>query len=140
MGRVSTFEASNPMGEMNTTPLIDVLLVLLVMLIMTIPPQTHAVKFDLSSPRAPIDHIRRDSNLLTIGADGTLRWNGAVIDRERLRSDLSASRQMVPSPELHLQPDAEARHGEVDEILAIIKREQVSRFGFVGNERYLNTF
>ena len=140
MGRVSTFEASNPMGEMNTTPLIDVLLVLLVMLIMTIPPQTHAVKFDLSSSRAPIDHIRRDSNLLTIAADGTLRWNGAVIDRERLRSDLSASRQMVPSPELHLQPDAEARHGEVDEILAIIKREQVSRFGFVGNERYLNTF
>ena len=125
---------------MNTTPLIDVMLVLLVMLIMTIPPQTHAVKLDLPAGTPPRFQPRPDANLLTIDAAGTLRWNGAVIDRSGVRQELAATRQMTPSPELHLQPEADARHGDVDQLLAIIKREQISRFGFVGNEAYVNTF
>jgi biopolymer transport protein ExbD len=125
---------------MNTTPLIDVMLVLLVMLIMTIPPQTHAVKLDLPAGTPPGFQPRLDANLLTIDRAGTLRWNGAVIDPTALRQELAATRQMSPSPELHLRPDADARHGDVDQLLATIKREQISRFGFVGNEAYLNTF
>lgn len=134
------YQPANPLVEMNTTPLIDVLLVLLVMLIITIPPATHAIKLDLPKgavPRFPIDP---HANLLRIDAAGTLRWNGAVIDRNALREELAMTRQMAPVPELHFRPDANAHHGDVDALLAIIKREQISRFGFVGNEAYQNVF
>jgi biopolymer transport protein ExbD len=139
MRHAAAIETPNPLIEMNTTPLIDVMLVLLVMLIMTIPPQSHAVKFDLPNgtpPPLPIQHV----NLLTIDAHGALRWNGAPIAEQALRQELAATRQMEPSPELHLRPDPDARHGDVDELLATIKREQISRFGFVGNEAYQNVF
>jgi biopolymer transport protein ExbD len=139
MRRVPHAETAILLSEINTTPLIDVLLVLLVMLIITIPLQTHAVKFDLPAghtPPLPIDK----ANLLSIDADGTARWNGVPISRGELRQELAMVHQLSPAPELHLQPDSEARHGDVDEVLAIIKREQIARFGFVGNEKYLNVF
>jgi biopolymer transport protein ExbD len=63
-----------------------------------------------------------------------------VIDRGELRLELAAIHQAIPAPELHLRPDADARHGDVDEVLAMIKREQISRFGFVGNEAYASIF
>ena len=132
---------NNPVGEMNVTPLIDVMLVLLVMFIITIPMQTHAVKFDLPGPTSmPLPEPNRTSNLLIVKADGSLRWNGVTIDRSQLARELEITRQMGPAPELHLQPDSDARHADVDQILAIIKHEQISRFGFVGNEKYLNVF
>ena len=132
-------QAPAPVIEMNTTPLIDVLLVLLVMLIMTIPPQSHAVKFDLprAGPPVPVDP---KVNLLTIAADGTVRWNGAALSRTQLRLELAAVRQMKPSPELHVQPAGDSRHGDVDDVLVAIKREQIARFGFVGNEQYRAVF
>jgi biopolymer transport protein ExbD len=129
-----------PLIEMNTTPLIDILLVLLIMLIITIPPPTHAVKFDLSSAPTPPLPIDAKSNLLTVSADGTVRWNGTPVDRAELRQELAASRQMASSPELHIQPDPKARHGDVDDVLVAVKREQIRRFGFVGNERYRAMF
>jgi biopolymer transport protein ExbD len=128
------------MGEMNTTPLIDVLLVLLVMLIITIPPQTHAVKLDLPNGRVPRFPIDRTSNLITIDGQGRVRWNGQPVDHKELIEELAFARQMDPEPELHLRPDPNARHGDVDELLATIKREQISRFGFVGNEAYQSVF
>ncbi|MFL6724928.1 MAG: ExbD/TolR family protein [Sphingomicrobium sp.] len=141
MNRASRAEPFHPLGEINTTPLIDVLLVLLVMLIITIPLQTHAVKFDLPGPSArPLPLPNPISNLLVIRADGTLRWNGLTIDSRELRQELAMSRQMNPSPELHLEPDADARHGDVDQLLATIKQEQIHKFGFVGNERYRGIF
>src|SRR5579872_5780444 len=139
MRRTVSIEAPNLLSEINTTPLIDVMLVLLVMLIITIPAQRQVIKLDLpaGSPRVQID---RHSNLLTIDAHGLLRWNGVALDRNELRQELASTRQMSPSPELHLRPDADSRHGDVDQLLAAIKREQISRFGFVGNEAYQNTF
>jgi biopolymer transport protein ExbD len=62
------------------------------------------------------------------------------IDTGQVTQELAITRQMTQPPELHLQPDPDARHGDVDKVLAIIKREQISRFGFVGNEKYLNVF
>jgi biopolymer transport protein ExbD len=109
------------------------------MFIITIPMQTHAVKFDLPGGQPPPFPVQR-TNLLAIDASGLLRWNGTVIDPTQLRQELAAMRQMTPSPELHLQPAADARHGRVDEVLALVKREQISRFGFVGNEAYQNLF
>jgi biopolymer transport protein ExbD len=117
-----------------------VLLVLLVMLIITIPQRPHVIKLDLPNGRVPRVPIDRRTNLITIDAQGRLRWNGLLVDRKVLVEELALTRQMEPAPELHLRPDANARHGDVDELLATIKREQISRFGFVGNEAYQRVF
>src|SRR4051812_48999362 len=92
------------MTELNTTPLIDVLLVLLVMLIITIPMQTHSIKLDLPQPGPPPPLTR--VNLIEITPSGSLLWNGQPITREGLRYDLERTQQMRPQPELHFRPDA----------------------------------
>jgi biopolymer transport protein ExbD len=131
-----------PMMEMNTTPLIDVMLVLLIMFIITIPIQTHAVKVDLpvNDPNAvnpPIDPVK---NKITIDAAGTTAWNGAPIDDVTLAQYLGQTLQMNPEPELHFQPDANARYEVVDRVLAVIKRSEITKLGFIGNEQYRNQF
>ena len=139
MQPVSAADFEKPMAEMNMTPLIDVMLVLLVMLIMTIPPQTHAVKFDLPDPSpVRLQPPNPLHNELAITDAGLLMWNGVPISRPALRGELALTQQMQPTPELHLRPAAHARYGTVDEILALIKSEHVQKVGFVGNEAYLN--
>lgn len=125
-----------PMGDLNTTPLIDVMLVLLVMFIVTIPIQTHAIKIDLpvGDPTTEI----RPVNLITVARDGSTAWNGQPVAAQQLRAVLRASQQQAVTPELHLKPDADARFEDVDRVLEAVKREHVSRFGFVGNENYRN--
>ena len=131
-----------PMMDINTTPLIDVMLVLLIMLIVTIPPQTHAVKLDLpvnqqNNPPPPINPTK---NVVSVNAQDQVLWNGTPISMQQLRQYLDASQQMNPIPELHLQPDATARYEVVDEVLAVTKRAHVQKMGFVGNEYYTNVF
>ena len=131
-----------PMMEINTTPLIDVMLVLLIMFIITIPVQSHAVKLDLpvSSPDdqpPPVDPVK---NLLSVTAQGTVTWNGAPVNLEQLRQYLDVSQQINPVPELHMQPEPEAPYGVVDEVLAVTKRARVEKMGFVGNEAYMEAF
>jgi biopolymer transport protein ExbD len=129
-----------PMMEMNMTPLIDVLLVLIIMFIITIPIQTHAVKLDLpaNQPNPPQNQIQPDKNKVTIDPAGQIYWNGTPIDLRTLRQYLDISQQMNPIPELHLQPDPQARYLVVDQVLAVTKRAQVEKMGFVGNEAYAN--
>jgi biopolymer transport protein ExbD len=124
-----------PMLEMNMTPLIDVLLVLIIMFIITIPIQTDAVKIDLpgAPPALVPDRVR---NLLTIGTDGTARWNGVAANDATLLATLRASKRMQPEPELHLRPDPLARFERVDQVLGMTKRAHIERMGFVGNEDY----
>ena len=134
--------SGEPMVDMNITPLIDVLLVLLIMLIMTIPPQTHAVKLDLpvnqnNQPPPPIQPLK---NTVGVTAGNQITWNGNPISQEQLRQYLEVTQQMNPIPELHLQPDATARYELVDEVLAITKKAHVQKMGFVGNEYYQNIF
>ncbi|HET7606459.1 ExbD/TolR family protein [Sphingomonas segetis] len=130
-------DSGEPMLDINTTPLIDVMLVLLIMLIITIPPQTHAVKLDLpvntNAPPPPIEPLK---NTVGLTAQGQITWNGNPISKEQLRSYLEVTQQMNPVPELHLQPDATARYELVDEVLAITKKAHVQKMGFVGNEYY----
>ena len=127
-----------PMIEMNTTPLIDVMLVLLIMLIITIPIQTHALKLDLPTPctSCPVPNPIRNEVVITRG--GTILWNGVALSESELRYELAATQRMRLVPELHLRPDAEARYEVVDRVLGLIKREQVRKVGFVGNEAYAN--
>ena len=124
-----------PMMEMNTTPLIDVLLVLLIMFIITNPSQTDAVKINLPGGPQPLER-NPVTNLLTIDADGTARWNGAAASDRDLMTTLNATQAMEPRPELHLQPNAQARYERVDAVLAMTKRANVTAMGFVGNEAY----
>ena len=129
-----------PMIEMNMTPLIDVLLVLLIMFIITIPIQSHAVKLDLpqDDPNAvppPVDPIK---NKLVITAGNAILWNGSPINEAQLRQYLDVTQQMNPVPELHLQPEPNARYEVVDRVLAVTKQAHVSKMGFVGNEAYIN--
>ncbi|WP_420145530.1 ExbD/TolR family protein [Sphingobium sp.] len=127
-----------PMSDMNTTPLIDVMLVLLIMFIITIPIQSHSVGIDLpqakSDPAMPMpDPVK---NRVTIDPAGIIRWNGMPVDRLTLRRYLAQSLALPVEPELQFQPDAAARYVAVDEVLADIRRAGVTKMGFIGNERY----
>ena len=131
-----------PINDMNVVPLIDVLLVLLIMFIITIPVQSHAVKLDLpvNQPNEnppPIDPVK---NKIVITNDSQILWNGNPLPIEQLRLYLDRTQQMEPTPELHLQPESEARYELVDEVLAVTKRANITKMGFVGNEYYMNVF
>ena len=139
MQTTSDNTSGEPMMDINMTPLIDVMLVLLIMFIITIPIQTHAVKLDLpvdqpNTPPPPIDPVK---NKVVITAGGQILWNGAPVQQEQLRQYLELSQQIQPIPELHLQPEPDARYDLVDQVLAITKRAHVEKMGFVGNEAYM---
>src|SRR5438270_12340647 len=127
--------SGEPMIDMNVTPLIDVMLVLLIMFLITIPIQSHAVKVDL--PNACTDCPKPNSfkNEIEITRAGALLWNEQPISRDGLRYELNVTQRLQPTPELHLRPDPASRYAVVDEVLAMIKRQQVKKFGFVGNEQ-----
>ena len=135
-------EDGEPMMEMNTTPLIDVMLVLLIMFIITIPIQTHAVKVDLpqNDPRNQQQLVEPDKNKITIDPAGIVSWNGTPVDDVTLRQFLDQTKALDPEPELHFQPEPTARYEVVDRILAVVKRSGVTKLGFIGNEQYRNDF
>jgi biopolymer transport protein ExbD len=128
------------MCDMNTTPLIDVMLVLLVMLIVTIPIQTHAVKLDLpqSNQPPPPQEIMPEVVNLEIDFDGTVIWNGTpVTTRGQLDRFLQDTAAKVPQPEVHLRPNRLAKYDAVARTLADAQRLGVTKIGFVGNEQYV---
>ena len=127
------------MVEMNTTPLIDVMLVLLIMFIITIPVQTHAVKMNMPVPNSappppkPPEIVRID-----VDFDGTIGWNGEVIpDRATLESRLQAVAAAPDQPEVHLRPNKLVTYKVVAMILASAQRLGVTKIGIVGNEQFL---
>jgi biopolymer transport protein ExbD len=134
-------DENEPMMDMNTTPLIDVMLVLLIMFIITIPVQTHAVKIDLPVPSdnaaSNVDPVK---NKVMIDSAGTISWNGTPIDLAQLSVFLEQTKQLPVEPELQIQPDPYARYLIVDNVLAVVKRSGVGKLGFVGNEQYARVF
>ncbi|WP_394269373.1 ExbD/TolR family protein [Qipengyuania sp.] len=128
----------SPMMEMNTTPLIDVMLVLLIMFIITIPVATHSIDIDLPqpNPNPPPTDVEPDKNKLIITPDDQLLWNGDPIEDGDLVNLLQQSTQINPEPELQFQPDALASYERSARVLEIIKGSGVTKFGFVGNEQY----
>jgi biopolymer transport protein ExbD len=133
-------KSDEPIMDINMTPLIDVMLVLLIMFIITIPVQTHAVKLDLPQSANPQDPPPVDpvKNKVVITSQGGILWNGSSVNQQQLRQYLDVSQQMNPLPELHLQPEPTARYELVDQVLAITKQAKVEKMGFVGNEQYAN--
>ena len=123
--------------DINTTPLIDVMLVLLIMLIITIPMQMHAVKMNLpvndSQPSVPPPVVQ-----VNVGADGAIMWNGAVISGQPdLDAHMASVAAQATQPEIHLLPDNAAPYRYVAEVLASAQRQGATDIGIVGNERYM---
>ena len=129
-----------PMMDMNTTPLIDVMLVLLIMFIITIPVQTHAVKIDLPVPSDNQSNVDPEKNKVMIDPAGTITWNGTPVDLAQLAQYLEDTKRLAVEPELQVQPDPYARYIVVDRVMAVIKRSGVGKLGFVGNEQYARVF
>ena len=130
-------EDGEPMMDLNTTPLIDVMLVLLIMFIITIPIQTHAVKIDLPTPSDhPTDMIKPDKNRIFIDPASQIFWNGTPINQAVMVQFLEQTKELDPEPQLEFEPHAEAPYATVDQVMAAIKSSGVGNLGFVGNENY----
>lgn len=129
----------DPMMEINTTPLIDVLLVLLVMLIITIPLQTHAVKLDMPQAVTVEKEVKKPSIVqLQIDAEGTVIWNGEPLaDEAAVEARMAEAAVEDPEPEIHLRPDRDVEYDYVAKVLSAAQRTGLTKIGFVGNEQYM---
>ena len=131
--------AGSTFCDINTTPLIDVMLVLLVTLIVTLPVMTHAVKLDMPNvsnppppPPTPPEVIE-----LEIDFDGTVVWNGSpVTGLSQLESYFHAERDKEPQPEIHLRPDRRAKYDNVAKVLAAAQRNRMKKIGFVNTSEF----
>ena len=127
------------MVEINTTPLIDVRLVLLIMLIITIPIQTHAVKMNMPIGNPPPQVKQPTIVKLDVDFDGTVYWNGqALPDRPTLESKLNDIANQPDQPEVHLRPNKLVKYEHVAAVLASAQRLGVTKIGMVGNEQFMN--
>jgi len=132
-------EDGSPMMEMNTTPLIDVMLCLLIMFIMSIPVATHSIDIDLpvatppTDTPPPVDPIK---NKVVLTADDKIMWNGTPIGGPQLMDLLQQSLAYEVEPELQYQPEPNASYELSAKVLQIIKASKVTKFGFVGNEQF----
>jgi biopolymer transport protein ExbD len=141
VGNASGDGDGDVMVDVNTTPLIDVMLVLLIMFITTIPIQTHAVKMNMpvpnnaAPPPKPPEIIRIDLDF-----DGTIGWNGEVLqagDRNGIEQRLQAVAAQADQPEVHLRPNKLVTYKHVAMIMATAQRLGVTKIGIVGNEQFL---
>jgi biopolymer transport protein ExbD len=130
-------DGSDVAPAMNTTPLIDVLLVLLVMLIITIPIRLHSVSMDLPGGLPPPDAQVPLVVRVEVTAGNQVQWNGEpVADRNALELLLQAAAQQTPAPEIHVRADAKAKYDTVAAILTAAQRQGLQKIGVVGLERY----
>lgn len=126
-----------PMSEINTTPLIDVMLVLLIMFVITIPAANHSLEVPLPSeqgPPPPLPILERNQIVLT--AQGRVLWNDSEVTLAQLSGQLELAASRPVEPELRFQPDGQASYGLSAEVLRRIKASRVTAFGFVGNEQF----
>lgn len=131
----SIFRA-DPSGDpdINTTPLIDVMLVMLVMFIITIPPPTHSV--DITLPQGGVEGKVLDENRVTIDTSDTIRWNGEAVDLAQLGQLVKVAAERRDMPTLMFEPEARARYLRVDEAIGAIRRNGGNKIAFPGIHQY----
>ena len=131
--------SDEPMMDINTTPLIDVMLVLLIMFIITLPVMTNAVKLDMPQSKTtppPTDTIIEPIRI-DIDWDGSVVWNGSLVQLDQLEAYFRVEAAKNPQPELHVRPERRANYDTVAKVLALAQRNGMQRIGFVGNEQFL---
>jgi biopolymer transport protein ExbD len=124
------------MVEMNTTPLIDVMLVLLTLLIITLPIQTHAVKLDMPAPNPNPPTVIPETVELQVDFDGTVLWNGVAVDRATMNAYFADAAKKEPQPEIHVSPNRLAKYDAVARVLADAQRQGATHIGFTGIDQY----
>lgn len=125
---------ARPMSEMNITPLIDVMLVLLIMFIMVIPIATHSLAIPL--PNGTGTFTIQATNTVHIDAQDRLYWNGQQLDRQALLNQLASAANMAEQPVVRFEPDPQASYDRSAKTIALIKDSGLEKFAFVGNEKY----
>ena len=126
------------MVDINTTPLIDVMLVLLIMLIITIPIQTHAVKLNMPAGNPPPPLVQPEVVTIEVDFDGTLLWNGSVLSgRPELDARLRDAAISPVQPEIHLRPNKLVKYEHVVAVMASAQRLGLSKIGVIGNEQFI---
>ena len=126
------------MIDINTTPLIDVMLVLLVMLIITIPIQLHSVNLNLPTGNPPPPLVKPEIVKIDIDSGGVTYWNGEVVpDRAALEDKLRTAAAQAVQPELHLRPDKAAKYDIVAAVMVSSQRLGLTRIGIVGSEQFV---
>ncbi|TLU74384.1 ExbD/TolR family protein [Lichenicoccus roseus] len=124
--------------DINTTPLIDVMLVLLIMLIITIPMQTHAVKLDLPQGNPPPPPVPPQVVTIDVDFDGTISWNGDAVPNEQQLQARFVNASLLPDqPEIHLRPNRLAPYSAVAHVMADAQRLGMTKLGLVGQEQYM---
>jgi len=140
MGMSTGGGVDEPMMDINMTPLIDILLVLLIMFIITIPVMTHAVKLDMPRPdtRPPEEIVKPTIINLEVLFDGTITWNGTEIPSvETLEGYFRREAAMDPQPELHIRPNKRANYDIVARVLAAAQRNKMTKIGLIGAEEFM---
>lgn len=120
-----------PMSEINMTPLVDVMLVLLIIFIVTAPLMTQAIKVDLPQVNAAALDQKPETIRLTVKADGTIYWNDATVTEEQLKTRMEAASKTEPQPEVHMSADKEAKYEKVAEVMGAARDAGLAKFGFV---------
>lgn len=122
---------SQPMAEINMVPLIDVMLVLLIIFIVTAPLLTHAVKIDLPRASSNPNVSQAEKIQIAISAQGTVYWNGEIVEEAGLRSRMAAAAKLEPQPELHLRADRATPYEKVAGVMSGAARVGLVKIGFV---------
>jgi biopolymer transport protein ExbD len=122
---------TRPMAEINTTPMVDVMLVLLVIFIITAPLLTHEVKIDLPQASSQVSPEKPDTVTLSINADGKLFWNDAPFESSDLETRLAAAALQNPQPEMHLRADKTTAYQHLATIMSAAQNAGISKLGFV---------
>ena len=123
--------------DINTTPLIDVMLVLLVMMIITIPIQLHAVKLELPVGRPPVNSIKPEIIQIDIDAKSSVHWQGQTVALDQLEENMRQSASAATQPEVHLRTDKDASYAVFANVLASSRRIGLNRIAVVGSEQFV---
>lgn len=136
IGNRGTSDEPELMMEINTTPLIDVMLVLLVMLIITIPIQLHAVNLEMPVGAPPIPQ-KIEKIQIDIDAASLLYWNGAAVSASELEQKMHAIAQTAMQPEVHIRPHKDARYAVFANVLSGTKRHGLTKIAVIGAEQFV---